>query len=114
MRNLDAPPCATKPVRRRYSASDALRVKETGNIVRFRALVRLFRLSPTDVSRATGFSRSYISRLLSCNDDFTGSPAFFRTLETKLGTVIDQRASQFFTVPATPVHRARDVLDLAA
>ena len=111
MRNLDAPHCATKPVSRRYSASDGLRVKEPGNVVRFRAVVRLFRLSPKDVARATGFSRSYISRVLSCKDDFTGSPEFFRTVETKVGTVIDARSSQFFTIPAVPVRRARDVLE---
>ena len=114
MRNLDAPPYATKPPKRRYSASKGLRVKEPGNVVRFRALVRLFRLSPRDVARATGFSRSYISRVLSCKDDFTGSPEFFRSLELKLGTVIDQRTAQYFTVRAVPVQRARDVLDLAA
>jgi hypothetical protein len=111
MRNLDAPPCAIKPPKRRYSASDALRVKEPGNVVRFRALVRLFRLSPTDVARATGFSRSYISRILSPNDDFTGSPEFFRSLETKLGTVIAGRTAQYFTIPAVSVQRARDVLN---
>jgi hypothetical protein len=114
MRNLDATPCATNAVSRRYCRSGDHRVKEPGNIVRFRALVRLFRMSPKDVSKATGFSRSYISRMLSRKDDFTGSPEFFRTLELKLGTVIDQRTSQFFTVPSVSVPRARDVLDLAA
>src|ERR1035437_1805241 len=114
MRDLDAPPCATKPVSRRYCASKGYRVKEPGNVVRFRAVVRLFRLSPKDVARVSGFSRSYISRVLSCKDDFTGSPEFFRILEQRLGTVIDARSSQFFTVPAVSVQRARDVLDLAA
>jgi transcriptional regulator with XRE-family HTH domain len=114
MRNLDAPPCAIKPPKRRYSASDALRVKEPGNVVRLRALVRLLNLSPKEVSRATGFSRSYISRVLSCKDDFTGSHSFFRTLEHKLPDVIAGRTAQFFTIPAVPVQRAREVLDLAA
>jgi hypothetical protein len=49
--------------------------------------------------------------LLSCKDDFTGSPEFFRTLEMKLPEVIAGRTSQYFTVPATPVSRARAVLE---
>ena len=114
MRNLDAPPCATKPPKRGYSASNGHRVREPGNVVRLRALVRLLNLSPKEVSRATGFSRSYISRVLSCKDDFTGSPAFFRTVEHKLPDVIAGRTAQYFTIPAVSVQRARDILDLAA
>jgi tetratricopeptide (TPR) repeat protein len=83
-------------------------------LVDYSAAIRLFKLSPKGVSKATGFSRSYVSRVLSCKDGFTGSHEFFRTLELKLGTVIDQRASQFFTIPAVSVQRARDVLDLVA
>ena len=111
MRSLDTPPCATKPPKRGYSASNGLRVKETGNVIRFRALVRLFKLSPTDVARVSGFSRSYISRVLSCKDDFTGSQEFFRTMEHKLPDVIAGRTSQYFTIPAVSVARARDVLE---
>jgi len=85
-----------------------------GNVLRLWALVRLFRLSASEIAKATGFSRSYVARLLSPRDEFSGSPEFYRTLECKLGQIIDQRASQFFTVPATPVSRARDVLELAA
>lgn len=32
-------------------------------------------------------------------------------LEAKLGTIIDQRASQYFTVPAVSVARARGILE---
>jgi hypothetical protein len=95
MRNLDAPQNATNAVRRRYSASDGYRVKEP----KFRAVVRLFKLSPKGVARVSGFSRPYISRVLSRKDDFTGSPEFFRTMELRLGTVIEGRTAQFFTVP---------------
>ena len=73
--------------------------------------MRLFRLSPSDIAKATGVSRSYVARVLSPNDDFKGSPEFYRTLECKLGTIIDQRASQYFTVPAVSVQRAREVLE---
>src|ERR1017187_5407051 len=104
-----APQCLLKGV---IPLPMGFRVKEPGNVVRFRALVRLLKLSPKEVSRATGFSRSYISRVLSCKDDFTGSPAFFRTVEHKLPDVIAGRTSQFFTIPAVSVQRARDVLEL--
>jgi hypothetical protein len=49
--------------------------------------------------------------LLSPRDEFIGSPGFFRTLEMKLPEVIAARTSQFFTCPATPVARAREVLE---
>jgi hypothetical protein len=49
--------------------------------------------------------------MLSPNDDFTGSAEFFRSLEMKLGDVVGGRAAQFFTVPATSVARAREVLE---
>lgn len=75
------------------------------------AVVRLFKLSPSEVAKATGVSRSYVARLLSCKDDFTGSPEFYRTLECKLGQIIDGRSMQYFTVPAVSVARARSVLE---
>jgi transcriptional regulator with XRE-family HTH domain len=95
---------------RRYKAVQ----RPSGNRIRLWALVRLFRLSPSAVAKATGVSRSYVARLLSRKDDFTGSPEFFRTLEFKLGQIINGRASQFFTIPAVSVTRARDVLEMAA
>jgi hypothetical protein len=49
--------------------------------------------------------------LLSPNDPFVGSPEFFRSLEFKLGEVIQGRTSQYFTVRATPVQRARSILE---
>jgi len=94
-------------VSRRYRHKDRV----DANTLRLRAIVALFRLSASEVSKQTGFSRPYVARLLSRKDDFTGSPEFYRTLECKLGTIIDQRASQYFTVPATPVSRARNVLE---
>lgn len=80
------------------------------NALRLRAIVALFRLTPSEVARACGVSRCYVSRLLSRKDDFRGSPEFYRTLEAKLGQVIDGRSSQFFTVSAVSVARARNVL----
>src|SRR5262245_54975757 len=86
------------PVTKRYQVS----IKGRGKYLRFWALARLFKLSPNQVAKATGFSRPYVARLLSRKDDFTGSPEFFRSLELKLGAVVDGRTVQFFTVPATP------------
>jgi hypothetical protein len=44
-------------------------------------------------------------------NDLIPSPEFLRKLEHQLGTIIDGRCSQFFTIPATPVQRARGVLE---
>ena len=76
--------------------------------------MRLFGLSPNSIAEATGFSRTYVARLLSPKDPFVGSPEFFRMLEMKLPEVIAARRTQFFTCPAVPVGRARNVLELAA
>jgi transcriptional regulator with XRE-family HTH domain len=84
---------------------------ESPNATRLRAAIRLFRLSPKSIARATGFSPSYISRLLSPRDNFEGSSEFYRRLEAKLGTIIENRSSQFFSIPAVPVQRARDVME---
>jgi hypothetical protein len=87
------------------------RDRVNANRIRLWALARLFRLSASEIAKATGFSRSYVARLLSPRDGFSGSPEFFRALECKLPDVIDGRTAQFFTCPATPVSRARDVLE---
>ena len=86
-------------------------VRVNANRIRLWAIVGLFRLSPSAIAKATGFSRPYVARLLSRKDDFTASPEFWRVLECKLGTIIDQRASQVFTVPAVSLQRARGVLE---
>ena len=104
---LKAPRTRTSPVRARYRHQ----VRVNANRIRLWAIVGLFRLSPNQVAKATGFSRPYVARLLSRKDDFTASPEFWRVLECKLGTIIDQRASQVFTVPAVSVSRARGVLE---
>ena len=75
------------------------------------ALVRLFRLSPNDIAKATGVSRPYVARLLSPNDEFQGSPQFFRTLEAKLGAIIEGRATQYFTCQAVSVRRVEKVME---
>jgi len=81
-------------------------------------VVKLFRLSPNQVAKATGFSRPYVARLLSAKDDFKGSAEFYRALEQKLGTIIDGRTAQYFTVTAVSIGRVeravRDGVDLAA
>jgi hypothetical protein len=105
LKSLQMRPGAPK---QRYSP---LQRPRGGNRIRLMAVVRLFRLSPSEIGKATGYSRSYVSRLLNPKDEFSGSREFFRTVECKLGQIIDQRASQFFTVPAVSVARARGVLE---
>ena len=106
-RSLKSPQKPLPSVYKRYQGIQ----RRHGNVVRLWTLARLFRLSASEVGKATGYSRSYVARLLSPRDDFNGSPEFWRTLECKLGTIIDQRASQVFTCPAISVARARGVLE---
>ena len=86
-------------------------IQRSANCVRLLALVRLFRLSPNQVAKAAGFSRPYVARLLSLKDDLTGSPEFFRALECKLGAIVENRTSQYFTIPAVSVRRVQGVLE---
>lgn len=103
MRNLDAPPSATKPVSGRYSASKGHWVKDDPNTVKLRLIARLFALTPTEIGRATGSIRCYVSRIISENDGFRGSDAFYRKLENRIGDLIANRSTQFFQVNAVPL-----------
>ena len=105
--SIKAPRDATTPVSKRYQHQKRV----SANTLRLRAVVRLFRLSPKSISTATGFSRCYVARLLSLNDDFVGSPEFYRTLEAKLGAIIEGRSAQYFTVSAVSVRRVEKVME---
>lgn len=101
-----APRCSTnrsRSVSERYSPVQ----RSKGNRIRLWAVVTLFKLSPSDIAKATGFSRPYVARLLSLNDNLPASPTFWRVLEQKLGMIIEQRTAQYFTVPAVSVQRGR-------
>ena len=102
--SLKSPQMRHRGVTRRYRHPERV----NANTLRLRAVVALFRLSASEIARGTGFSRPYVSRCLSGND-LIPSPEFLRKLECKLGTIIDGRASQFFTIPAVPVQRAQDL-----
>lgn len=103
MRNLDAPQRSRKPVSRRYCGSDDHRVKADPNTVKLRVIANLFGLTPTEIAKAVGASRCYISRILSETDPFVGSDWFYRKLEIRLGDLIANRSTQFFQVNAVPV-----------
>ena len=108
MRSLDTPPCATKPVSRRYSASDR-HLKDDANTVKLRLIARLFALTPTEIGRAVGASRCYVSRIMSDNDPFLGSDSFYRKVESRIGDLIANRSTQFFQVNAVPVEDIRSL-----
>ena len=93
------------------SRSQRQQRQRSANCVRLLALVRLFRLTPNQVAKATGCSRPYISRLLSQRDDLVGSPEVYRALECKLGTIIEGRSSQYFTCQAVSVRRVEKVME---
>lgn len=79
------------------------------NVLKLWAFVRLFGLTPVEVAKAVGVSRSYVARVLSENDAFVGGPEFYRRLEGKLGHMVEGRSSQFFAVDAVPAPGVEDV-----
>jgi hypothetical protein len=86
---------AENRVTERYSIDRPAKAEDS-NWRKLKAIVRLFGLTPTQVARATGVSRPYVSRLLNENDRFTGSSTFYRELESRIGVLIDNRSSQVF------------------
>lgn len=93
------PPASQDPVKKRYQPQDAPTDGDGQNLGRVRLLMRLFGLSISEVAKAGGSSRPYLSRALS--GSLVPSPAFFRRLEGNLGKLVDQRGSQFFQIPVT-------------
>ena len=66
---------------------------------RVRLLMRIFGLTISEVAKAGGVSRPYLSRALS--GSLVSSPVFWRRLEGNLGRLVEQRGSQFFQIPIT-------------
>ena len=101
MKTTEAPADASqKPriaVTKRYQPLDAPTDGDGRNLARVRLLMRLFGLTISEVAKAGGSSRPYLSRALS--GSLQPSPAFFRRLEGNLGRLVDQRGSQFFSIP---------------
>ena len=93
------PHSSQDPVKRRYQPKDAPTDGDGRNLDRVRLLMRLFGLSISEVAKAGGSSRPYLSRALS--GSLVPSPVFWRRLEASLGRLVDQRGSQFFQVPVT-------------
>lgn len=87
------------PVKKRYQPKDDPTDGDGRNLDRVRLLMRLFGLTISEVAKAGGSSRPYLSRALS--GTLQPSPAFFRRLEGNLGILVDQRGSQFFQIPVT-------------
>jgi len=87
------------PVTRRYQPRDGQSDMERQNLDRIRVLMKLFGLTVSQISKAGGCSRPYLSRALS--GSLIPSPKFYRVLEGNLGRLVDGRNSQFFAIPAT-------------
>lgn len=94
-----SPPAPTEAVKKRYQPLDAPTDGDGRNLDRVRLLMRLFGLTISEVAKAGGSSRPYLSRALS--GSLQPSPAFFRRLEGNLGRLVDQRGSQFFQISVT-------------
>lgn len=87
------------PVTKRYQPLDAPTDGDGRNLDRVRLLMRLFGLTISDIAKAGGSSRPYLSRAL--GGSLVPSPVFWRRLEASLGKLVDQRGSQFFSIPIT-------------
>ena len=94
-----APPASQDPVKTRYQPYACPTDGDGRNLERVRLLMRLFGLSISEVAKAGGVSRPYLSRAL--GRSLVPSPVFWRRLESNLGYLIDQRGSQFFSIPVT-------------
>ena len=88
---------AQAPVTSRYQPQDAPTDGDGRNLDRVRLLMRLFGLTVSEVAKAGGVSRPYLSRAL--GGSLVPSPVFWRRLESNLGSLVDQRGSQFFSIP---------------
>ena len=94
-----APPASQIPVTSRYQPQDDPTDGYGRNLDRVRLLMRLFGLTISEVAKAGGVSRPYLSRAL--GGSLQPSPVFWRRLEENLGRLVDQRGSQFFQIPVT-------------
>ena len=91
--------CPTCPVTPRYQPPACPTDEDGRNLDRVRLLMRLFGLTISEVAKAGGVSRPYLSRAL--GGSLIPSPVFWRRLEGNLGSLVDQRGSQFFSIPGT-------------
>ena len=80
------------------------------NAAKLRAIMRFFGLTPTEVARAVGMSRCYVSRVASERDSFVGHAKFFRLLEQRIGVLIQERSSQVFDIEPVAVERPEELL----
>lgn len=94
-----SPPASQDPVKKRYQPHACPTDGDGRNLERVRLLMRLFGLTISEVAKAGGSSRPYLSRALS--GSLVPSPVFWRRLEGNLGSLVDQRAAQFFQIPVT-------------
>ena len=90
-------------VNTRYQPKDDPTDGDGRNLDRVRLLIRLFGLTISEVAKAGGSSRPYVSRSLS--GSLVPSPVFWRRLEGNLGSLVDQRGAQFFSIPGADCER---------
>ena len=86
-----------KAVTQRYG-DDTHHATLASNAVKLRAVMKFFGLTPTQIGRVTGVSRSFVSRIVSENDEFLGNDSFYRRLEQVLGALVQNRTRQIFAV----------------
>jgi len=72
------------------------------NAQKLRAWAEVLALSPTMIATAIGgYSRCYVSRVLSVQDPLEGSPNFWMKVESALGRLVEHRQVRVFDVPTS-------------
>ena len=80
---------------------------DTGNTHRLRWLASCFGLPPRDIARISGFSRSYVARIMA-GDDGLGSDAFWTSLEKSLPLLLEHRTKALFLTRAVGLDQLKN------
>jgi len=77
---------------------------QDGNSRRLKAILDAFDIPLAVVAKTCGISPTYVSRVLSPNDQLTGNDQFWIRVEQSLGKLVESRRGRVFDVRAAPVH----------
>ena len=75
------------------------------NSRKLRVIIDGFDIPISAVAQATGISRTYVSRVLSENDELAGNDQFWMKIERGLGKLIEARRAQVFSIGAVEVRK---------
>jgi hypothetical protein len=91
-----------------FEERDTRAEMEASNRAKLRALIDLYHLSHSDISKVAGVSRCMITRIL--NEGISGNGVWAR-LEANLPELISKRQVAFFEVPAVDPKTVKDAVE---